>query len=494
MKGFLSEVSENYGTFPNYIDGQFTEPNSSKQHVLNPATGRQIASVPLSGEEEVGAAVDAASLAFEKWSERPVQERVQFLFELKRLVREEYENLARIIVQENGKTISEARGEVSRGAENIDAAIGALYHLDGRKTPDISRGIDEEMQHEPLGVFAAVTPFNFPMMIPFWFLPYAVATGNTFILKPSERTPVTMNYLFRKMHERSIFPNGVVNLVNGARETVDALLRNGRIAGVSFVGSTAVAKHIYEECTKRKKRVQAQASAKNFVIVMPDAKLNHSIPNIINSFFGNAGQRCLAGSNLVVMEENHRQVLEKFANAASELRLGYGLSEETDMGPVITWEQRGRVISYIEKGLDAGAELVLDGREGSAEDFPDGNFIGPSVFDGVSVDMAIARDEIFGPLASVITASSLDDAIEKANTSTYGNMAAIYTSDAKSAREFASKVDAGNVGINIGVPAPAATYPFGGYKDSFFGDLHGQGGQDYIQFYTERKVIIGRWF
>jgi malonate-semialdehyde dehydrogenase (acetylating)/methylmalonate-semialdehyde dehydrogenase len=489
----LTEVSTHYGSFRNYIDGEFADSGSETQKIFNPATGGAIAAVPLSGEEDVRRAVDAAADAFSEWHEKPVAERVHYLFRLREIVNANAEDAARIIVQENGKTIDEARGEVSRGMENIDAAIAALYHLDGRKTTGISSGIDEELIREPLGVFAAVTPFNFPMMIPFWFLPYAVVTGNTFILKPSERTPVTMNYLFRRMHEAGLFPPGVVNIVNGARETVDAILRNKGVAGVSFVGSTAAAQHIYEECTRRKKRVQAQASAKNFVVVMPDAKISAVLPNVINSFFGNAGQRCLAGSNLVVFDENHETALGHFIRAASELKLGYGLSEETDMGPVISTEQKKRIVSYIEKGTEEGAELLLDGKEARVEEFPRGNFIGPSVFDRVTADMTIAKEEIFGPVASVIVASDISDAVEIANRSRYGNMSAIYTADAKNAREFALGVRAGNVGINIGVPAPAATYPFCGYKDSFFGDLHGQGGEDYVQFFTERKVVISRW-
>ena len=489
----LQEVNANYGFFHNYLDGRFEKSDAPEIKVINPATGAWIASVAASREVEVSSAVDAAATAFESWSRKPLSDRVGRLFALRNLAASEAENLARIIVQENGKTIGEARGEVWRGIDNIDASIGSLYLLKESGTRQVTEGVDEEMEREPLGVFSAVTPFNFPAMIPFWFLPYALATGNTFILKPSERTPATMNYLFRKIHEAKIFPPGVLSLINGAKSAVDALIANKDVSGISFVGSTPVARYIFEQCSVRKKRVQAQASAKNFVVVMPDAKLSAVMPNLINSFYGNAGQRCLAGSNLVVFDGNHQETVEKFTRIASGLRLGYGLDEEVDMGPVITKEQKKRVSSFVERGRDEGADLILDGREAEVHEYSEGNFVGPSVLDNATVDMTVTREEIFGPVASVIELETLEEAIDAINTSIYGNMAAIFTSDPVAARKFTLSVRAGNLGVNIGVPAPAATYPFGGYRDSFFGDLHGQGGEDYVQFYTERKIVVSRW-
>jgi malonate-semialdehyde dehydrogenase (acetylating)/methylmalonate-semialdehyde dehydrogenase len=491
----LQEFRYGEKVLPNFINGKRQEPQGEeKMEITNPATGDFLCTMTSSTREEVEEAADAAAEAFRTWSTLPVSQRIERLLLLRQLISQEAENISRLIVMENGKTIDEARGEVRRGIENIDASFAALYFMDGRRTTGIAPGIDEELIREPLGVFAAVTPFNFPMMIPFWFIPYALATGNTFILKPSERTPVTMNYIMSRIEEQGIFPPGVLNLVNGRKGTVDALIDAKEVCGISFVGSTTVARYIYDRCNAARKRVQAQASAKNYIVVMPDARLSAALPNMINSFFGNAGERCLAGANLVLFERNHDEVLKKFTDRASELRVGYGLDESTEMGPLITREHRSRVISYIEKGISEGAELELDGRELNVPEYPKGNFLGPSVFDDVSADMTIAKEEIFGPVASVISAADLDEAISMVNSSTYGNMASIYTTDAAAARKFKLEAKAGNLGINIGVAAPAATYPFCGYRDSFFGTLHGQGGEDYLSFYTERKVAIERWF
>ncbi|MEM3851402.1 MAG: CoA-acylating methylmalonate-semialdehyde dehydrogenase [Methanomassiliicoccales archaeon] len=494
MRHVLSEFTYSPKVFPNFVNGRREEPSGEGSlEITNPATGRRLGKLTYSSRTQVDEAVGSAQEAFEKWASEPVTERVNRLIQLHNLLKAEEENIARLIVQENGKTVDDARGEVKRGIENVEASLSAIYKLDGRRTVNIAPGIDEELMLEPLGVFAAVTPFNFPMMIPFWFIPYALATGNTFVLKPSDRTPTTMNYIFSRILEERIFPDGVLNLINGGREVVEQIIDDNRVAGVSFVGSTAVGRQVFDRCCSRRKRVQVQASAKNFIVVMPDAKLDAALSNMMNSFYGNAGERCLAGSNLVCFERNHDEVLRKFVSAAASLKLGYGLDETVAMGPLITREHLNRVKGYIEKGIEEGAAAALDGREITVHEYPEGNFLGPTVLDGVQEDMAVAREEIFGPVASFITTEDLDESIEMINRSRYGNMAVIYTSDGAAARRFRLKAKAGNIGINVGVAAPAATYPFGGCRESFFGQLHGQGGEDYLSFYTDRRVAIERW-
>ncbi len=482
-----------YGSLPNYVGGRRVEVHSDTSYpVYNPAFGKVIAEAPESGGDHVASAVEAAQAAFEKWSRTPVTERIKFLFRLERLMSERLDELAATITREHGKTLSEARGEVLRAVENVEAAAASVYHIMGRNNLDISEGIDEELYRVPLGVFGVVSPFNFPLMVPFWFIPYALGLGNTVVVKPSEKTPVSMTLIARLFEEAGV-PPGVINVVNGGSKSVDALLDNRGVRGISFVGSTPVAKYIYSRGTANHKRVQAGASAKNFEVVMPDADLGLAIPSLISSFFGNAGERCLAGSVLVTLPENHERVLKLFVDAASKLRLGYGLELGVDMGPLIRREHLERVKSYIEVGESEGAKLVLDGRRVRPAEYPDGFFLGPTVFDEVSADMKIAREEIFGPVASVMTVNSLDEAIEVINSSRFGNAATIFTSSGHHAREFTSRVEAGNIGVNIGVAAPIAFYPFAGMKDSFFGDLHAQGGDDQIYFYTERKVVISRW-
>ncbi len=436
--------------------------------------------------------MDAAQRAFEKWSRVPVTERIKVLFRLEGLLTEHLDELAATITREHGKTLSEAKGEVVRAIENVEAAAASVYHAMGKNNLGISRGIDEDLYRVPVGVFAVVCPFNFPLMVPFWFIPYAVGLGNTVVVKPSEKTPVTMNIVTRLLDEAGV-PPGVVNLVNGGSKTVDALLDSPSVKGVSFVGSTGVARQIYVRAASNHKRVQAGASAKNFELVMPDADLRVAIPSLISSFFGNAGERCLAGSVLVTLPENHDRVVRLFSEAASKLRLGYGLDQNVDMGPLIRRDHLERVKHYIEVGVSEGAKLLVDGRNTRVEAYPNGFFLGPTVFDHVSLDMTICREEIFGPVASIVTANDFDEAIQMINSSRYGNAATIFTSSGHYAREFVSRVEAGNVGVNIGVAAPIAFYPFGGMKDSFFGDLHAQGGEDHVHFYTDPKVVISRW-
>ena len=489
----LSEVKEHYGRVRNYVDGEWVQSSSPRTlDVMNPAKVEAIAEVPLSTRAEVADAVNAAEEAFEEWRETPPNIRVQPLYRLKGLFEQHYEEIARILTQEHGKVIDEARGSVRRSIDNIEFACGIPSLLMGETLEDgAATGIDEEAIRQPLGVFAAVAPFNFPAMVPLWFWPSAVACGNTFVVKPSEQVPLTQGRIFELIDEAG-FPEGVVNLVNGDKEAVDTLLSDPRVQGISFVGSTPVARHVYETAAANGKRVQCQGGAKNFVTVMPDARLDDCLPNLISAFFGNTGQRCLAGAVLVAVGDGADELVEQFTAAASELRLGYGLDENAQMGPLSGKKHLERVLGFIAKGAAEGAKLLLDGRGREVPGYPRGYFVGPTVFDNATREMTIVREEIFGPVVSVMRVKDLDEAIELANTSNYGNASSIYTTSGKAAREYKYRVRGGNIGINLGVAAPMAYFPFGGLKDSFFGDLHGQG-RDGINFFTERKVVITRW-
>jgi malonate-semialdehyde dehydrogenase (acetylating) / methylmalonate-semialdehyde dehydrogenase len=488
----LAEVKKNYGRIRNYVNGRWVESSSTQfLNVLNPATAETIARVPLSTAEEVKEAVAAAKEAFSDWRETPPLSRARYMFKLKDLMEQHFEELARILVQEEGKTIDESRGEIRRGIENVEVAAGIPSMMMGYNLEDISPGIDEEAVIQPLGVFCVVAPFNFPSMVSLWFLPYAVATGNTYIVKPSEQVPLSQNKLFELIDEAG-FPPGVVNLINGAKETVDALLENPDVRGVSFVGSTRTGKYIYKKATENGKRAQCQCGAKNFMIVMPDADLDKILPGLMTSFYGCAGERCLSGSVLVPVGDIKKELTERFVKAASELKVGYGLDESSQMGPVISKRHMERVLGYIEKGVQEGAKLVLDGRGLKVEGYPEGFFIGPTVFDEVRPDMTIAREEIFGPVTSIVQAKNLDEAIAMIHSSPYGNAASVFTSSGKVAHDFKYRVQCGNIGVNIGINAPMAFFPFSGFKESFFGDLHGQG-RDAINFFTDRKIVISRW-
>lgn len=482
-----------YGILKNYIRGQWVESQSNENlDVHNPATGRVIARVPLSTEEEVKQAATAAKEAFGEWRETPPLVRARYMFRLKGLMEEHFEDLAQVIVKEHGKIVDEARGEMRRAIENVEAAAGIPSLMMGHNAEDIAVGIDEECVVQPAGVFCCVAPFNFPAMVPFWFLPYAVACGNTYIVKPSELCPLSQNRLFDLLHEVD-FPPGVVNLVNGDKRAVDALLTHPDVAGVSFVGSTPVAKHIYATAAAHGKRAQCQAGAKNCLVVMPDAVLGRTVPNVLTSAFGTAGQRCLSGALVLAVGEVYEPLKAQLVEAASRIKLGDGLDETVQMGPVVSRQALDRILGYIEKGLEDGAELILDGREVQVAGYSDGYFLGPTIFDKVTPAMVIARDEIFGPVLGIIPVADFDEAISVIHNLPYGNAASLFTSSGKSAREFKYRVDCGNIGINIGIAAPIATFPFSGMKDSFFGDLHGQG-RDAIAFFTERKVVITRWF
>jgi malonate-semialdehyde dehydrogenase (acetylating)/methylmalonate-semialdehyde dehydrogenase len=476
------------------ISGKWHESESHDLHaVFNPAEGQAIASVPFSTKEEVSQAVDAADDAFASWSTVPITDRIQFLFKMKQVLELHAEELARLNTENHGKTLVESRGDVRRTVENVESAISIAYTLaKGTSLDQISLGIDEVMVKEPLGVFAIVCPFNFPLMIPFWFLPYALVLGDTVVVKPSEITPIPMQKVATLIQEEVRLPPGVFNMVHGGAEAVETLISLKATKGVTFVGSTAVARHVYRLAGENGKRAIVNGGAKNSIVVMPDADLRLSIPSIVSSFFGNTGQRCLAGANLVAVAGGPSQLLDKFSRAASSLRVGNGLSPDTEMGPVVTMSAKERVRAYVQKGIDEGGRLVIDGRNASVREFPKGFYLGSTIFDDVSPSMSIAHDEVFGPLASVLHVENLDEALDLVNNSTnYGNMASIFTSSGRTAREFRREANAGNIGINIGVAAPSAFFPFGGMKDSFFGVAHPQA--DTVDFFTDRKVILSRW-
>ncbi|MCR4404030.1 MAG: CoA-acylating methylmalonate-semialdehyde dehydrogenase [Candidatus Acetothermia bacterium] len=477
----------------NYIGGEWRESKSQESlEVRNPATEEVLAQVPLSTDEEVEAAIRAACEAFPEWRETPPTTRIQYLFRLKGLLEDHFEALARTISSEEGKTLDEARGEMRRLIENVEVATGIPSLMMGYSLEDIARGIDEEVVRQPLGVFAVIPPFNFPAMVPWWFAPYAIAAGNTYIVKPSEQVPIVQNKIFQLVDELDL-PPGVLNLVNGAKGVVDHLLESPDVVGISSVTSTPVARYIYRKAAEHGKRVQCQAGAKNFIVVMPDADLDRTIPPLITSFFGCAGERCLSGSVLLPVGEVYEPLKERFTAAAGKLKVGDPLDETVQMGPVISKKHKERVLGYIDRGLQEGARLLLDGRSIRVAGHEEGYFIGPTVFDRVRPEMAIAREEIFGPVASIIRVADLDEAIEIIHANPYGNASSIFTTSGSAAREFKYRVKCGNIGINVGIVAPMAFFPFGGRKDSFFGDLHGQG-RDAIDFFTEKKVVITRWW
>jgi malonate-semialdehyde dehydrogenase (acetylating) / methylmalonate-semialdehyde dehydrogenase len=477
----------------NFIGGRW-RPSSGEQwlDVHNPAHGTTIARTPLSTSADVDAAVAAATAAYPGWSETPPVVRARAMFRFKALLEEQFEELARLVTTEHGKTLDEARGSVRRGIECVEVACGAPSLLMGQGLENVASGIDCVAMRQPIGVCAAIAPFNFPAMVPLWFLPFAVVCGNTFIVKPSEQVPLSQQRMFELL-ERCDLPPGVVNLVNGGREVVEAFCDHPGIRAVSFVGSTPVARLVYQRATHAGKRVQALGGAKNFVIVMPDADFDRSIPVIAESFYGCAGERCLAGSVLLPVGAAHAPARDRLVDAAQALKVGDGLEPGVTMGPVISGAHRDKVRSYVERGVSEGARLALDGRGVAVADRPEGYFIGPSVFDQVSPAMAIGREEIFGPVAAVCPVASLDEAIAVMEGHPNANATSIFTSSGKAAREFSHRATASMVGVNIGVAAPMAYFPFGGARDSFFGDLKVHG-RDAFEFYTDRKVTITRWF
>jgi len=476
-------------TVSSFIGGQFRESRAGKTDAIpNPATGETIASLPYSTTEEINEAVAAAKQAFPAWSETPVPDRAQVMFRFKALVDQHSDELAALVTKENGKTLDEARGEVKRGVEVIDFACGAPTLMMGTNLDQIARGIDEELTRFPVGVVAGITPFNFPNMVPLWMLPVAIVTGNTFVLKPSQLTPLSAMRIAELLQEAGL-PAGVLNVVHGANDAVNQLLKHPDIAAISFVGSATVAAYIYATAAAHGKRVQALGGAKNHILVMDDADPAVSAPHVISSAFGNAGQRCLAGSVAVGVGKVGDALVKELAADAAKLKVGPGTDAKTTMGPVIRGERKAKLIEYIDGARSEGARMVSDGRQ---VDQSDGYFLGPTIFDQVTPNMKIWKEELFGPVLSVVRAADIDEALNLLNSSTYGNMASIFTNSGKYVREFKRRAQAGMLGVNIGVAAPMAFFPFTGWKNSFFGDLHATG-QDSIRFYTRHKVITTRW-
>jgi malonate-semialdehyde dehydrogenase (acetylating) / methylmalonate-semialdehyde dehydrogenase len=476
----------------NFIDGDW---RPSRSHhfvdVLNPATQELIGKAPLSLASEVDDAVAAAQAAFIEWRRVPPGERVQYLFGLKNLLESHLEELACQITMECGKTIEEARAEIRRAIENVEVAAGIPILMQGVISEDIAPGIDEIMLRQPVGVCASISPFNFPGMIPFWFLPYALAAGNTFIVKPSERVPFTMQRVFQLM-EALKFPKGVINLVNGDKTAVDALLDNYLVRGVSFVGSTKVARYIYARGSANGKRVQAMGGAKNPVVIMPDADLETTVRILGDSAYGCAGQRCLAASLAITVGDVRRPFTEAIVEASSQRVVGFGLDPTVQTGPVITKQSKTRIGGLIQQATQEGARVLVDGRSALIPGYEQGNFIRPTVLDEVPPQGETASTEIFGPVLGLMHVQTLEEAISLVNGGTYGNMACIFTASGAAARKFRNEADAGNIGVNIGVAAPMAFFPFSGWKESFFGDLHGQG-MDAVEFFTQKKVVVERW-
>ena len=480
------------GQLLNYVGGKWRRARAGEfLDVRNPATAETIVRVPLSSAEEVDEAVHAAQTAFADWRRTPPTERIQYLFKFKKLLEDHYDEIARLTTQECGKTLAESQGELQRGIENVEVASGIPSLMMGYNVEDIARGIDEHMFRQPVGVVAAITPFNFPSMIPLWFLPYAIACGNCFILKPSEKVPMTMSRVFDLIDQLGL-PPGVVSLVNGAKGTVDALLDHPGVRAISFVGSSPVAKYVYSRATSNGKRAQCQGGAKNPVIVLPDADMEMATRIIADSSFGCAGQRCLATSLAITVGEAGNVFREQIREMAASGKVGYGLDPAIEMGPVITPESKQRIESLIGKGMSEGAEVLVDGRSASISGYERGYFVRPTVLDNVDPRSEIAGTEIFGPVLGLVHVQTVDEAIEVVNNSSYGNMACLFTSSGAAARKFRHEALAGNIGINIGVAAPMAFFPFSGWKDSFFGDMHAQG-RDAIEFYTQKKVVVERW-
>ena len=493
MTAFMNkDVTMTKKTLFNYVNGAWQKSTASDyQDVVNPATGEVIAEVPLSPPSEVDKIARMALEKADEWRRVPATERIQYLFNLKVLLEDNLDGIARMITKENGKTLGESKGEMRRAIENVEVACGIPLMMQGTMSEDIARGIDELMIRQPVGVAAIIAPFNFPGMIPFWFLPYAIACGNTVIVKPSERCPMTMHMAFDLLAEAG-FPAGVVNLVNGGPDTVNAILDHPAISAVSFVGSTPVARHIYSRAAASGKRVQAQGGAKNPIIVLPDADLDMTTRIVSDSAFGNAGQRCLAASLVVTVGKARDTFTEAIAAAASQRVVGYGLDDTVTMGPVITSQSKARIERLIQTGIDEGAVPLLDGRNATISGYESGNFLRPTILKDVPPGSTVAKTEIFGPVLGMMHVDSVEDAIELVNSGEYGNMACLFTSSGAAARKFRYEVMAGNIGINIGVAAPMAFFPFSGWKASFFGTLHGQS-HHAVEFYTQTKVVIERW-
>ncbi|WP_085506043.1 CoA-acylating methylmalonate-semialdehyde dehydrogenase [Thalassobacillus devorans] len=478
-------------TLQNYIGGEWVQANSDKtEPVYNPATGEVIAHVPISTVKDVEDSVKVADEAFQEWKEVPVPKRARILFKFQQLLVEHWDELAEIVTIENGKSFKEAQGEVQRGIENVEFACGAPSLMMGEQLPSIAEGLESGVYRYPIGVVGGITPFNFPMMVPAWMFPMAIATGNTFILKPSERTPLLANRLAELLEEAGL-PKGVFNIVHGAHDVVNGLLDHKEVAAISFVGSQPVAEYVYKRGTENLKRVQALAGAKNHSIVLKDANIENATTQILNAAFGSAGERCMAASVVAVEESVADEFIELLTDKANDITIGNGLDDGVFLGPVIRENHKERTLNYIETGEKEGAKLVRDGR--NDEDAKrEGYFVGPTIFDGVTTEMKIWQDEIFAPVLSIARVKDLNEAVALTNQSRFANGACIFTRDGGSVRQFRETIDAGMLGVNIGVPAPMAFFPFSGWKDSFYGDLHANG-KDGLEFYTRKKVLTTRW-
>ena len=479
-------------TLKNYIGGEWVE-SAATDHIddVDPATGEVLARVPLSTLADVDAAAKAARAAQPGWAAVSVAKRARAVFALREALWEHRDELTRLVTQDMGKALDDARGEVGRGIESTEVACGIPTLLKGENLENVAGGVDVEMWRQPVGVVAAITPFNFPAMIPLWFLPYAIACGNTFILKPSERDPRTPQRIVELVDGIDQIPAGVVNIVHGAHDAVNGLLDHPEIDAISFVGQASTALHVMERGTRSGKRVQALGGAKNSMVVMDDADLDRAIPAMMQSAFGNAGQRCLAGSVAVVVgdDERRREVRSALAEAATNLPTGNGTDEGVVCPPMVAADARDRVAAAADRAIDQGSEVVVDGRERTNAA---GALMGPTILTVADRESELARDELFGPLLAVLEVGDLDEALEFVNSSRYGNASVIFTASGGAARQFRNEVEAGMVGVNIGVPAPVAWFPFAGWKDSMVGDLHANG-FDAIDFYTRKKVLTTRW-
>ncbi|MFF2908296.1 CoA-acylating methylmalonate-semialdehyde dehydrogenase [Paenibacillus sp. NPDC057934] len=475
----------------NWIGGEWVESSAAQyDDVYNPATEEVLAQVPLSSKGDVDSAVQAARKSFESWSRTPVPRRARVLFKYQQLLVDHWDELATLITKENGKSLGEARGEVLRGIECVEFAAGAPNLMMGKQLPDIASNIESGMYRYPIGVIGGITPFNFPMMVPCWMFPLAIAVGNTFVLKPSERTPLLANRLAELFHEAGL-PAGVLNIVHGAHDVVNGILEHPEIKAISFVGSQPVAEYVYTTGTAHGKRVQALAGAKNHSIVLPDADLDLTVKEIVNAAFGSAGERCMACAVVVAVGDVADELVERLTAAADQITIGNGLEDGTFLGPVIRGGHKERTLGYIESGEAEGGLLVRDGRKDEAVQ-NSGYFVGPTIFDKVSSEMKIWKDEIFAPVLSVMRADTLEDAIAIANRSEFANGACLFTSNGSSVRQFRETIDAGMLGVNLGVPAPMAFFPFSGWKKSFYGDLHANG-TDGVEFFTRKKMVTARW-
>lgn len=475
----------------NFIGGKWVESKSGKtEDVFNPATGEVIAKVPISSTEELDEAVKVANEAYQSWREEPVPKRARILFKYQQLLVEHWDELAELLTKENGKNHAEAKGEVQRGIENVEFAAGAPSLMMGDQLPSIAKGLDSGVYRYPIGVIGGITPFNFPMMVPAWMFPMAIVTGNAFVLKPSERTPLLANRLAELFAEAGL-PDGVFNIVHGAHEVVNGLLDNKGVAAISFVGSQPVAEYVYKRGTDNLKRVQALAGAKNHSIVLKDADLDNATTQILNAAFGSAGERCMAAAVVAVEDSVADKFIEQLVQKTNELKMGNGADEGIFLGPVIRDSHKEQTLQYIDAGEKEGATLIRDGRKDESEE-AGGYFVGPTIFDNVTSEMKIWEEEIFAPVLSISRVKNLDEAIELSNKSQFANGACIFTNHGGHVRQFRETIDAGMLGVNIGVPAPMAFFPFSGWKNSFYGDLHANG-KDGLNFYTRKKVLTGRW-